>query len=375
MEGTLYLENGQVYRGKGFGAAATKTGELVFNTAMVGYQGLLTDPAVKGLIINMAYPLAGNYGVSDIDNQSDRVHAFGIVARDISFRPSNRSSVMSLSEWLKGFGVPGVYNVDTRAITKTIRSEGTMKCVITTENIPLEHMRELMERDSLCSDYMKNAGVEFRVMRTGSAAEHAIGRGLKIAMLDFGTKRSIVTELTELGCDVVLCPYGTTAEEILSMNPDGLLLSSGPGDPNDAREGIKTVAALIEKLPVFGVGLGHEALALAAGGRVYKLKFGHHGGNHGVLDLITGKTSIASQGHGFSVDAQSLDGTRMVVSHINLNDGTVEGIRHDSLPVFSVQFHPEGSPGPRDSAWIYSSFVEMILDVKNGTWKGDVPFA
>ena len=369
MEGILYLENGETYSGKGFGAAATNVGELVFNTAMSGYQELLTDPGVKGQIINMAYPLIGNYGVSDIDNQSAGVHAAGLVARDISFRPSNRCSLMSVSEWLKEHGVPGVYNVDTRAITKKLRSEGSQKCVISTEGIPKGHARELLESVSLRGDYMKDAGVQLRTIRPGSAAEGAPGRGLKIVILDFGVKRSIVSALTDLGPDIILCPYGTTAEETLAMNPDGLLLSSGPGNPADCEAGIETAAALMEKLPIFGIGLGHELLALAAGGKTYKLKFGHCGANHGVLDKHTGRSAITTQGHGFAVDEGSLKGTGMTVSHVNLNDGTVEGMSHEELPVFSVQFHPEGTPGPRDSMELFNRFVDMVLAVKAGTWK------
>ena len=370
MEGTLYLENGQAFQGKGFGAAATKVGELVFTTAMSGYQETLTDPGSKGQIINMTYPLIGNYGISDIDNQSDGIHAEGLVARDISFRPSNRRSVMGIAEWLKEHGVPGVYNVDTRAIMKLIWAEGIMKCTISTDGISKDHAMDLMENASLRGDYMKDAGVQLRTLRPGSAAEGAPGRGLKIVAFDFGIKNGIVNAITRLGCDLVLCPYGTSAEEVLAMNPDGLLLSNGPGDPNECVEGIKTIAALINSLPIFGIGLGHELLALAAGGKTYKLKFGHRGANHGVLNLDTGKSVITSQGHGFAVDADSLKDTGMLPCYINLNDGTVEGIRHETLPVFSVQFHPEGVAGPRDSVEVFNRFIDMILASKAGTWKG-----
>jgi len=370
MEGMLYLEDGQVYRGKGFGAFATNVGELVFNTGMTGYQELLTDPAVKGTVINMTYPQIGNYGISEIDNQSDSIHAAGLVTHDITFRPSNRCSVMNISDWLGSHGVPGVYNVDTREIMRVIRSRGTQKCVISTEGISKERAAELIESVPLRSDYMRDTGVELRMTRPGSAAESAPGRGLRIAVLDFGVKRGMVAELTSRGCDVILCPYSTTAEEILSMNPDGLLLPSGPGDPNEGVLAMKTTESLMGKLPIFGICTGHLILALAAGGKIYKMKFGHHGGNHGVVDLDSGKAVITSQGHGFAVDANSLKGSGMVVSHINLNDGTVEGMRHESLPVFSVQFHPEGASGPHDSKDVFDRFINMALAVKAGEWKG-----
>jgi len=370
MEGTLILEDGQVYRGKGFGAAATNAGELIFSTSMCGYQETLTDPACKGLIINMTYPLTGNYGISETDNESGGIHAFGLVTRDISFRPSNRMSVMSISEWMGIHGMPGVYNVDTRAITKKIRSEGTMKCVISTEGISKDTAFEMIKGIPAAAGYMKSAGVSLRMLRAGSAAEGAPGRGLKIAVIDFGIKKSLVEAFTGLGCDLVLCPYDTTGDEILAMNPDGLFLPSGPGDPNEADHAIKTVAALAGKLPILGVDLGHLILALAMGGSVYKLKAGHHGANHGVTDLDTGKSTVASQGHTFAVDAESLKGSGMAVSHINLNDGTVEGIRHEKLPVFSVAFHPEGAPGSNDTKWMFGSFVRVVKENRAGEWKG-----
>ena len=371
MEGILYLENGLVYRGKGFGAAATKAGELVFCTAMAGYQELLTDPGVKGQIINMTYPLIGNYGVSEIDNQSEHIHAFGLVTRDISFRPSGRFSVMNIAEWLKKEDVPGIYNVDTREIMNRIRSDGTMKCIISTERISKEYAKDLLENTPLRKDYMKDAGVELRVTRPGSAAEGAPGKGLKIVVLDFGVKRCLIESLTGRGMNVVLCPYGTTADEILAMNPDGLVLPGGPGEPGECESGIKTVKALSGKLPIFGTGLGHLVLALAMGGRVYKMKPGHHGGNHGVKDLDTGKSFITSQNHSFAVDAGSLRDSGMVVSHINLNDETVEGIRHRSLPVFSVQFNTEGVSRLPDSSILFNRFIDMALAVKAGDRKGN----
>jgi len=366
----LYLEDGQAYKGKGFGAAATKVGELIFNTAMIGYQELLTDPAVKGQIINMTYPLIGNYGISDIDNESEHIQAFGLVTHDITFRPSGRHGIMNISEWLRYHSIPGVYNVDTRAIAKKIRSEGIMKCLISTEGISKDNARELIENTALRTDYMRDAGVRQLTALPGLAAEGAPGRGLKIAVIDFGVKQSVLRELRGRGCDLLLCPYGVTAEEILGMNADGLLLPDGPGDPAECKLGIEATSYLIGRLPILGIGLGHLVFALAAGGSVYKLRYGHHGANHGVIDLDAGKSFIASQGHNYAVDAESLRDSGLAVTHVNLNDGTVEGMRYMNLPVFSVQFNPEGSPGPNDTKWVFDRFLQMALDMKSGNRMG-----
>ena len=358
MEGILLLEDGTLYRGLGFGGAATRVGELVFNTAMAGYQETLTDPSCEGTVVNFTYPLIGNYGVSEVDNQSERVRAAGLVTRDISFRPSNWMSVMTISEWLEKQGVPGLYNVDTRAITKKIRSGGTLKCVISTEGIGRAAAAALMEQTPLRADAMRDAGTkELRIMPP--AAQRGGGKAPRIAVLDFGATFGALEGLTGRGCELYRFPYGTAADEILAAEADGLYLSDGPGDPTACAEGIETARELMEKLPVFGVGLGHQVLAIASGGRVFKMKFGHHGGNHGVIDLTSGRSVITAQGHTFAVDPDSLSGSGMIVTHSNLNDGTVEGLRHMSLPAFSVQFHPEGPPGPNDSKELVDRFVAM----------------
>jgi carbamoyl-phosphate synthase small subunit len=328
----------------------------VFNTSMTGYQGILTDPSYMGQIINMTYPLIGNYGVSEVDDQSGGIGAFGFVTRDITFRPSNRMSVMTVSEWLGQQGVPGLYNVDTRAITKKIRTEGTIKCVISNEGISRERAKELIAETALRTDYMREAGV--------LTPQTYYGKGLRIAVLDFGIKRNILTGLTDRGCEVTLFPYGTTAAEILAAEPDGLFLSNGPGDPEACELGVQTTRELLGRLPIFGICMGHQVIALAAGGSTYKLKFGHRGANHGVIDLETGKSAITSQNHSFAVDANSVTVKDMVVTHLNLNDGTVEGMRHKTLPVFSVQYHPEGSPGPNDSQYLFDRFVKMVQEHK-----------
>ncbi|MDR1271903.1 MAG: glutamine-hydrolyzing carbamoyl-phosphate synthase small subunit [Clostridiales Family XIII bacterium] len=361
MDGLLLLEDGTVYRGKGFGHPATNIGELVFNTSMTGYQGILTDPSYKGQVINMTYPLIGNYGVSDIDNQSEKIHAFGLITRDIAFRPSNRCSVMGIADWLAAQRVPGIYNVDTRSITKKVRTEGTVKCLISNRGISKVDARRIMDSVTLRLDYMKDAGTikKFEIP----------GEGYRIAVYDFGIKTNILKELSARGCHVVVFPYGASAEEILREKPDGLFLSNGPGDPEAASEGIEAAKILIEKLPTFGICMGHQVIGLAVGGSTYKLKFGHRGANHGVIDLDTGRSAITSQNHSYAVNADSVVGKGMAITHYNLNDGTVEGMKHVSKPVFSVQYHPEGSPGPNDSNGLFDRFINMISDVKNGKFK------
>ena len=399
MEATLYLANGSLYRGKGFGAKKTCVGELVFNTSMTGYQGILTDPSYRGQIINMTYPLIGNYGVSEVDNQSGGIHAFGLVTRDISFRPSNRHGIMTIDEWLKEQGVPGVYYVDTRAITKKIRNEGTIPCVISTEGIGKDEAAALLAATPLRTDYMVEAGArsvrEFPAAASGGScvglynepfAPHVqsaetMGRDIavpqdvsalgkagvgcfcktyKVAILDFGIKRNIIAAMQRRGMDVWLFPYDSSAEEILSVNPDGLFLSNGPGDPESALHGIDVARQLLGKLPIFGICMGHQVLALACGAETYKLKYGHRGGNHGVCDLDTGRSAITSQNHSFAVKADNLDDKGLVVTHVNLNDGTIEGLRHKTLPMFSVQYHPEGSPGHNDSDGLFDRFIELM---------------
>ncbi|MDR0425430.1 MAG: glutamine-hydrolyzing carbamoyl-phosphate synthase small subunit [Clostridiales Family XIII bacterium] len=352
MNGILYLEDGTVFAGKGFGARATNVGELVFNTSMTGYQKILTDPSYKGQIINMTYPLIGNYGVNEIDYESGRIHAFGLIAKDIAFHPSNNKSVMTIDEWLRIQGVPGVWNVDTRMITKKVRDEGTVKAVVSTEGISVDEAKRLCRQTSLRQDWMKEAGTAELI--------HRPGPGFKVAVIDFGIKASILKALSAKGCDLHIFPYGSKAQEIMAISPDGVFLSNGPADPEEATKGIEAARALIGKVPMFGVCMGHQILAHAFGGKTYKMKYGHRGGNHGVIELETGRSAITSQNHGFAVDGGSVSRSGMVITHRNLNDETVEGMRHASLPIFSVQFHPEASPGPNDSGHLFDRFMELM---------------
>lgn len=352
MDGFIYLEDGSIFRGQGFGACNTKVGELVFNTAMVGYQGILTDPACKGQIINMTYPLIGNYGINDIENESDKIQAFGLVVKDLCDIPSNAKSIMNLDEWMKQFNVPGVQGIDTRMIARKIREGGTMKCVITTEDISFDEAERICEETALKKDLMKTAGV---------SKPAVIGNGDKtIAIMDFGIKQSSIDALLARKCQLHLFPYGTSADEILDCKPDGIFLSAGPGDPNEAEEAIEQISRLLDTVPIFGKGLGHQLLALAFGGRVYKLKYGHRGGNHGVYDKETGKSFITSQNHGYAVSGDSIVLKGLEGTHINLNDGTLEGMKHRELPILSVQFEPEFDNPDLDSGYIFDRFFKLM---------------
>ena len=361
MRGILYLEDGTVYRGKGFGASATRVGELVFNTAMAGYQKTLTDPSYSEQILTMTYPLIGNYGINDTDFESDRIFAFGLVVKDVCFRPSNWKCEKNIDMWLKEMNVPGVYDVDTREITRKIRNSGNQKCVISTEELTIDEIKKLCEETELRGDQMKDAGV--KEITEMPSKEHKY----KVAVLDLGIKRSILRELNARGCDLTIYPYGTKAKTILAAKPDGVFVSNGPGDPEAAKEEIIIVEKLItnsnygpDQMPVFGICMGHQIIALSQGGKTYKLQYGHRGCNHGVFDKKTGRSYITSQNHGYAVSADSVVLKGLDVTHLNLNDGTVEGMEHISKPVFSVQFHPESNPGPHDTGYLFDKFIDLM---------------
>lgn len=381
MRGILYLEDGTVYKGKGFGAKATRVGELVFNTAMSGYQKTLTDPSYSEQILTMTYPLIGNYGINDTDYESDHIFAFGLVVKDVCFRPSNWKCEKNIDVWLREMDVPGVYDVDTREITRKVRNEGNQKCVISTEDLTIDELKRLCEETELRCDQMKDAGVREivempadTVLADKDLAESVLavkapedGQRFKVAVLDLGIKRSILRELNARGCDLTIFPYGTKAKTILAMKPDGVFVSNGPGDPEAAAEEILIVEKLITnsnygpgQMPVFGICMGHQIIALSQGGRTYKLKYGHRGCNHGVFDKKTGRSYITSQNHGYAVAADSVVLHGLDVTHLNLNDGTVEGMEHISKPVFSVQFHPESNPGPHDTGYLFDKFIDLM---------------
>ncbi len=361
MRGLIYLEDGTLYKGKGFGAEATRVGELVFNTAMTGYQRTLTDPSYSGQVITMTYPLIGNYGVNDTDNESDRIHAYGLVVKDVCFKPSNWQCSKTLDEWLVEMGVPGVYDVDTREITRKIRDGGVMKCVITTEDLSPAELKTLCDVTELRTDQMKHAGV------TGIMRIEPENPKYNVAVMDLGVKRSILYELMKRDCALTLYPYGTKARIILNDHPDGVFITNGPGDPEAAQEAVKITEKLITnsnygpgQMPIMGICMGHQLIALASGGSTYKLKYGHRGVNHGVFDKITGRSYITSQNHGYAVDANSVVLKGLDVTHLNLNDGTVEGMKSLRKPVFSVQFHPESKPGPNDTGYLFDQFISLM---------------
>ncbi|MCR4955085.1 MAG: glutamine-hydrolyzing carbamoyl-phosphate synthase small subunit [Lachnospiraceae bacterium] len=361
-EGIIYLEDGSVFKGKAFGFTGTAVGELVFNTSMTGYQEILTDPSYKGQIINLTYPLIGNYGISDIDNESPKIHAFGLVIKDLCENPSNSNCVKTLDQWLREQKVPGVYDVDSRQITKLVRKHGTVKCLISTEGISIKKAKVLCEAGSLRGDWMKEvATIDKYVIEPDKGFKE---KPLNVAVLDFGVKGNILNCLKARNCRLTVYPYGTSAEEILAGRPDGVFLTNGPGDPEEAVEAIEEVRKLIDlkNLPMFGICMGHQVLALAFGGKTYKLKYGHRGANHGVYDKDTKRSYITSQNHGYAVKYESVILRGMEITHLNLNDGTVEGMEHRDLPIFSVQFHPEASAGPNDTAYLFDKFVKMMKE-------------
>lgn len=352
MERLLILEDGSVYRGQGFGSDELKTGELVFNTSMTGYQEILTDNSYCGQIVMMTYPLIGNYGINRDDYESIEPAVFGFVTRDLCQSPNNWRSQETLDDFLKAHNIPGIYDVDTRAITRKLRNKGTMRAMLANPDTDIEAVVKQLQE----TDYLHD-----QVARVSSSKIFPIpNRGHKVVLMDFGAKLGIVRELSRRGCDLIVVPWDTDAQTILSYHPDGVMLSNGPGDPEDVPQAIETIRQLMGKTVIFGICLGHQLISLACGAKTYKLKFGHRGANHPVVDLETGKVDITSQNHGFAVDIDSLADTELELTHKALNDGSCEGVRHKELPVFSVQFHPEASAGPEDTAYLFDKFVAMM---------------
>lgn len=349
----LALEDGSVFEGRSFGASGATGGEVVFNTGMTGYQEILTDPSYAGQIIVMTYPLIGNYGINRDDFEAERPHARGFVVKEWCRYPSNWRSVETIDEFLARHGLLGLEGIDTRALTKRLRSRGTMRGYLTTEHLPPE---ELVERARAVPSL---SGQNFIDEVTVAAPYTVPGEGPRVVLIDLGAKRNIARSLAAQGLEVVVVPARSTPDEIMALEPAALMLSNGPGDPVDVPGAIETVRALLGRLPIFGICLGHQVLGLAMGGRTYKLKFGHRGANHPVKDLRTGRVYITSQNHGFAVDAASLP-PEVEVTHVNVNDGTVEGLRHLRLPAWSVQYHPEAAPGPTDSAYLFAEFAAFV---------------
>ena len=349
----IVLERGQVFLGEGFGAEGEALCELVFNTSMAGYQEILSDPSYCGQAVVMTYPLIGNYGMCDEDYETERPAIGAMIVRHYNDRPSNFRATETLGEVMGRFGIPGVSGVDTRALTRLIRSQGSQKALITDADTPMEDCLARL-REDLPTDAVP------RVSRPYVAVYPAKTPRFHVAAIDCGMKQNIVRSLNRLGCTVTVLPWNTSAAQIDALHPDGLFLSNGPGDPQDVPETIETVRALLGEYPIFGICLGHQILALAYGARTYKLKFGHRGGNHSVRDLDTGKIEITSQNHSYAVDARSLAATPLTVTHVNLLDGTVEGVKCERDGAFSVQYHPESAPGPQDSAYLFDRFIGQM---------------
>ena len=382
MKALLVLEDGRAFEGEAFGAVGTRVGEVCFNTSMTGYQEVLTDPSYYGQIVAMTYPLIGNYGVNPADDESARAQVSGFVIEELSEVPSSWRSRISLPEYMAQNGIIGIQGIDTRALTRHLRERGAMKACLTTEALGVEEAaRRAREGKGVVGmDFVREVTTlkpydwdpddlnSRRWSVAGASGEGSEETALpparyNIVAYDYGMKRNILRRLRQNGFRVHVVPAGTTAEEVLALNPDGVFLSPGPGDPAALDYVHRSVRGLIGQKPIFGICLGHQMLSHAFGGRTFKLKFGHHGGNQPVKDLRTGRVDITAQNHGFAVDTDSLP-AELEVTHINLNDNTVEGLRHRSLPIFSVQYHPEAAPGPHDALHFFQQFAKLIDDAR-----------
>jgi carbamoyl-phosphate synthase small subunit len=382
MKAILALEDGSLYRGEGFGARASACGEVCFNTSMTGYQEILTDPSYKGQIVTMTYPLIGNYGVNRQDVESWRPHVSGFVVRELSPVVSNWRADASLPQYLQENGIPGIQGIDTRALTKKLRVRGAMNGFVSTEDIPeqealrrarewpglngVDYVKEVTHREAFDWDEKDEQSASFLLTQgTASGDPRTVRKPLppaeiRIVAYDFGMKYNILRRLRQHGFKVRVVPAQTPAAEALKHKPEGIFLSNGPGDPAALGYAVDAVRDLVHSgIPIFGICLGHQILGLALGGKTFKLKFGHRGANQPVKDLQSGRVEITSQNHGYAVDAASLP-SDMTVDRINLNDQTVEGMRHRSKPIFCVQYHPEASPGPHDSTPLFAEFRALI---------------
>lgn len=373
MVAKLALENGVVFTGESFGDEGEITGEVVFNTSMTGYQEILTDPSYCGQIVTMTYPLIGNYGVNSEDIESVRPQVAGFVVKEYFDFHSNFRARKSVGSWLKEHGIIALQGIDTRMLTKMIRTVGALRGVLSTKDLDDKRLVEKARLSPQMAglDLTKNVTCEApyawdEVDKTPFALAADLplhlrnGKRYNVVVYDYGVKQNILRRLTSYGCKLTVVPSSFPAVDVLRMNPDGIFLSNGPGDPDAVKYAIGNIKKLIGMKPVFGICLGHQLLGLALGGKTFKLKFGHRGANHPVKNLLTNEIEITSQNHGFAVDPDSLDPTKIDITHINLNDGTNEGFRHRDLPIFCVQYHPEASPGPHDSDYLFRQFVELM---------------
>jgi len=355
----IILEDGQEYFGQSFGAFGEKLLEIVFNTSMTGYQEILSDPSYAGQAVVMTYPLIGNYGIAEDDYESDVPCIGALIVREYNNEPSNFRSVAALEEVMKKYNIPGVCGVDTRKLNRSIRDFGSRRALITGASASLTEGLEKIKNFNYPDDLVSK--VSCKEIHETSAEKKLF----KVAAIDCGMKKNIVRSLIKRDCHVITVPYDTPAEKIMSLNPDGIFISNGPGDPNYVPQTVKTVKNLIGACPIFGICLGHQIISLAYGAETYKLKFGHRGGNHPVKNLGTGKIEITSQNHSYAVDEGSLKNTPLAVTHVNLLDKTIEGVKCAEDKVFSVQYHPEGAPGPHDSAYLFDEFIGLMKGNKN----------
>ncbi|MEW4289205.1 carbamoyl phosphate synthase small subunit [Rossellomorea marisflavi] len=356
MNRQLILEDGTIFIGEGFGADSEAIGEVVFNTSMTGYQEILSDPSYCGQFVTMTYPLIGNYGVNrdDFESISPAVKAF--IVRESADFASNWRNESTLDELLRIKGIPGIAGVDTRKLTRLIRKSGSMKGILCSVEEDSALMIERLNASALRTDQVAQVSTK--------TAYASPGRGFRVVLMDFGMKHGILRELNKRNCDVIVVPHNTSSEEIRRLQPDGIMLSNGPGDPKDVPEAIQTVQELLGEIPLFGICLGHQLFALACGADSFKMKFGHRGGNHPVQDVLTKKVALTSQNHGYAVDEASLADTDLEVTHIAINDGTIEGLKHKKYPAFTVQYHPEASPGPEDSNYLFDDFLSLMNEEK-----------
>ena len=368
MKTLLVLEDGFTLEGQSFTGPGEIVGEVVFNTGMTGYQEVLTDPSYKGQIVTMTYPLIGNYGINNEDIESDRVQVEGFIIKEYSPLVSNWRAEGNLAEYLREYNVLGVEGIDTRSLTKHIRSRGDMKGIMSTLDLDVDSLQKKARTwpGMIGLDTIQKVTTAEPYGWPGLAGKHRFESNDRFHILvpDYGAKYNILRNLHRRNCEVIVLPAGYELSLIESFHPDGIMLSNGPGDPAGAPYVVEAVRSLVGRYPIFGICMGHQILGQALGGSTYKLKFGHRGTNQPVKDLLTGKIEITSQNHGYCVDLKTLDQNEVELTHINLNDNTLEGFRHKTLPLFAVQYHPEASPGPHDATYLFDRFIDMIKDNK-----------
>lgn len=372
----LALEDGTVFEGTAFGAPVDKAGEVVFNTSLTGYQEIFTDPSYAGQIVVLTNPQIGNYGTNEADNEAGKPYFEGLIVREYSPVASNWRSDSDAGNFLQKYGIPGVTGIDTRALVRKLRMGGVLRGVISSTTLDpkllIERAKAVvsMAGQDLATKVSTAKAYGWTEAVTGVSQSEilapAVAPAFRVVAYDFGIKRNILRRLAHVGCELTVVPAGTSAEDVLALKPDGVFLSNGPGDPEPLDYQATQVRKLIGKKPIFGICLGHQVLGLALGGKTFKLKFGHRGGNHPVLNKRTNKVEITAQNHGFCVDPDSLNQNEIELTHINLNDNTLEGFRHKSHPLFCVQYHPEAAPGPHDSQYLFDDFTRMMSEWKGG---------